>query len=94
MKVLEFIKNYWTQIVFLFGLIASVVIIVRNNNEAIKCSLRNDMLEIWDKCKDRKQITKYELESFTTSRDLYYKKKGDGFIHIIDTKIQTFEIID
>ena len=94
MKVLEFIRNYWTQIVFLFGLIASVVIIVRNNNEAIKCSLRNDMLEIWDKCKDRKQITKYELESFTTSRDLYYKKKGDGFIHIIDTKIQTFEIID
>lgn len=94
MKVLEFIRNYWTQIVFLFGLIASVVIIVRNNNEAIKCSLRNDMLEIWDKCKDKKQITKYELESFTTSRDLYYKKKGDGFIHIIDTKIQTFEIID
>ena len=94
MKVLEFIKNYWTQIIFLFGLIASVVIIVRNNNEAIKCSLRNDMLEIWDKCKDRKQITKYELESFTTSRDLYYKKKGDGFIHIIDAKIQTFEIID
>lgn len=94
MKVLEFIRNYWTQIVFLVGLIASVVIIVRNNNEAIKCSLRNDMLEIWDKCKDRKQITKYELESFTTSRDLYYKKKGDGFIHIIDTKIQTFEIID
>ena len=94
MKVLEIIRNYWTQIVFLFGLIASVVIIVRNNNEAIKCSLRNDMLEIWDKCKDKKQITKYELESFTTSRDLYYKKKGDGFIHIIDTKIQTFEIID
>lgn len=94
MKVLEFIRNYWTQIVFLFGLIASVVIIVRNNNEAIKCSLRNDMLEIWNKCKDKKQITKYELESFTTSRDLYYKKKGDGFIHIIDSKIQTFEIID
>ena len=94
MKVLEFIRNYWTQIFFLIGLITSVVIIVRNNNEAIKCSLRNDMLEIWDKCKDKKQITKYELESFTTSRDLYYKKKGDGFIHIIDTKIQTFEIID
>lgn len=94
MIVLNFIKDYWTQIVFFIGLVISVILIIRNNNEAIKCSLRNDMLAIWDKCKDSKQITKYELESFTTSRDLYYKKKGDGFIHIIDGKIQTFEIID
>lgn len=89
-----FIKDYWTQIVFLIGLISSVYAIVKNNNEAVKCSLRNDMLEIWDKCKDTQTITKYQLESFMTSRDLYYKKKGDGFIHTIDSKIQKFKIID
>lgn len=88
------IKEYWTQIVFAIGLIASLYTIIKNNNEAVKCSLRNDMLEIWDKCKDKKEITKYQLESFMNSRDLYYKKKGDGFIHAIDTQIQTFKIID
>lgn len=92
--MIKFISEYWTQILFVIGLITSVIAIIKNNNEAVKCSLRNDMLEIWDKCKDKKQITKYQLESFTTSRDLYYKKNGDGFIHAIDSKIMTFEIID
>lgn len=94
MDIVKFIKDYWVQTGFLFSLIISVYAIIRNNNEAVKCSLRNDMLEIWDKCKDTKQITKYQLESFMASRDLYYKKKGDGFIHAIDKKIQDFEIKD
>lgn len=94
MDILKFIKEYWVQILFGLGLIGSVYAIIKNNNEAVKCSLRNDMLEIWDKCKDTKTITKYQLESFMTSRDLYYKKKGDGFIHTIDNKIQTFEVKD
>ena len=94
MNIVKFIKDYWVQLGFLIGLIGSVALIIKNNNDAIKCSLRNDMLEIWDKCKDTKQITKYQLESFMASRDLYYKKKGDGFIHTIDTKIQSFEIKD
>lgn len=94
MDILKFIKEYWVQLGFLIGLIGSVALIIKNNNEAIKCGLRNDMLEIWDKCKNDKAITKYQLESFMASRDLYYKKKGDGFIHTIDKKIQSFEIKD
>jgi hypothetical protein len=92
MDILKIIKEYWVQIGFVIGLVGSVYIIIRNNNEAIKCSLRNDMLEIWDKCKESKTITKYQLDSFMASRNLYYKKKGDGFIHTIDKKIQEFEI--
>lgn len=94
MDILKIIKEYWVQIGFVIGLVGSVYLILKNNNEAVKCSLRNDMLEIWDKCKDSKSITKYQLESFMASRDLYYKKKGDGFIHAIDKKIQDFEIKD
>lgn len=94
MDIVKIIKDYWVQIGFVIGLIGSVYAIIKNNNEAVKCSLRNDMLEIWDKCKDEKKITKYQLESFMASRDLYYKKRGDGFIHSIDKKIQDFEIKD
>lgn len=90
MAIMNFIKNYWTQIIFF----ASMLGIVKAFIAATKCSLRNDMLMIWDNCKEKKQITKYQLESFMESRDLYYKLKGDGFIHAIDKKIQAFEVID
>ncbi len=94
MKTIDFIKDYWVQIVFLVGVIGGFIKILKSCREAIKCSLRNDMLEIWDKCKDKKQITRYQLESFVESRDLYFKLKGDGFIHRIDDIIKTFAIID
>ena len=90
MEIMKYIKEYWTQIIFFIGMIS----ILKAFIEATKCSLRNDMLIIWDNCKDKKQITKYQLESFMESRDLYYKLKGDGFIHAIDSKIQKFEVID
>lgn len=90
MEIMKYIKEYWTQIIFFIGMIG----ILKAFIEATKCSLRNDMLIIWDNCKDKKQITKYQLESFMESRDLYYKLKGDGFIHAIDSKIQKFEVID
>ena len=90
MEIMKYIKEYWTQIIFFIGMIG----ILKAFIEATKCSLRNDMLIIWDNCKDKKQITKYQLESFMESKDLYYKLKGDGFIHAIDSKIQKFEVID
>lgn len=90
MEILKFLKEYWTQIMFFI----SMLLIVKAFVEATKCSLRNDMLMIWDLCKDKKEITKYQLETFMASRDLYFKLNGDGFVHTIDEKIQEFKIID
>lgn len=87
---MKFIKEYWTQIIFFVGMLGMIKAFV----EATKCSLRNDMLMIWDLCKEKHHITKYQLESFMASRDLYYKLGGDGFIHTIDEKIQKFELDD
>ena len=88
--IMNIIKEYWTQIIFFISMLG----IVKAFIEATKCSLRNDMLMIWDMCSKSKKITKYQLESFMASRDLYYKLNGDGFIHAIDEKIQKFEITD
>ena len=90
MVILQYIKEYWTQIVFLFIILG----IIRAFILATRCSLRNDMLMIWDICSPKGEITKYQLESFMESRDLYYKLGGDGFIHAIDEKIQKFKILD
>ena len=90
MEILKFIKDYWTQIMILVGML----LMVKAYLEATRCSLRNDILEIWDRTKDSKTITKFQLESYTNSRDLYFKIGGDGFIHTLDEQIKKFKIID
>ena len=59
--MINFMTKYWTQIIFFIGVIGSLIKIMIDNNQAVKCSLRNDMLEIWDRCKDTETITKYQL---------------------------------
>jgi hypothetical protein len=62
--------------------------------EATKCSLRNDILEIYDRCKENKQITKYQLESIEYSYKQYKTLKGNSFVDSIHSKVQQYEIID
>ena len=94
MNMLYFIKNYWTQIIFLFGMISAFIKLFIAYRNATRCSLRNDILEIWDKCKESETITRYQLESYVQSRDLYFKLKGDGFVHALDDRITKFKVID
>ena len=53
MKILEFIKNYWTQILFIITIITGYIKLFIANREATKCSLRNDILK---EIKDYKKI--------------------------------------
>ena len=94
MQIIEFLKNYWVQIAFictiLFGMIKFALAMI----EATKCSLRNDILSIYDRCKDKKQITKYQLKSIEYSYKLYKQLKGNSFVDNIHLKVQNFEIVD
>lgn len=94
MQIISFIKDYWVQLVFLFGTILAFIRIQIAYKKATLCSLRNDILEIWDKCKISEEITRYQLEAYTQSRDLYFRLKGDGFVHALDNKIMGFKVID
>lgn len=62
--------------------------------EGIKCSLRNDILDIYDRCKDKKQITHYQLQSIQYSYHLYKKLKGNSFVDDIMKRVEGFELID
>ena len=89
-----FIKEYWVQLMFFISILGTLISFIIAMINATKCTLRNDILEIWDRCRESKKITRYQLESYVSSRDLYFKLKGDGFVHQLDKKIQEFEIID
>ncbi|MBQ8044108.1 MAG: hypothetical protein IJ272_08195 [Clostridia bacterium] len=75
MEVINFIKEYWVIISFFFSELIALIVFASIILKILKCSLRNDMLDIWDKCKDTKQITRYQLQSFEYSYDLYKKLK-------------------
>lgn len=93
-EVLNFLKEYWVIISFFIGELIALFAFAKVIIRILKCSLRNDMLDIWDRCKDNKQITRYQLQSFLYSYDLYKKLKGNSFIDEIKERIEKFEVID
>ncbi|MCI6265878.1 MAG: hypothetical protein MR598_03405 [Erysipelotrichaceae bacterium] len=91
---MNFIKEYWVQIIFLLGIATTFLTFCRSMIEATKCSLRNDILDIYDRCKDKKQITHYQLESIKYSSDLYFKLKGNSFVKNVVDRVNDFDLID
>lgn len=94
MEIIQFLKEYWVLITFFVGEIATLFIFAKSILKGTKCSLRNDILEIWDRCNESKKITRYQLQSIQYSYDLYKKLKGNSFIDEIMKRIEEFELID
>ena len=94
MEILNFIKEYWVLITFFIGEIGVVWAFVRNIKKGIKCTLRNDILEIYDQCKDKEEITHYQLQSIKYSYDVYKRLNGNSFVDEIVKKVDKFKIID
>lgn len=90
MEILNFIKTYWTQLVFIITLLIGFIRIGIANREATKCSLRNDILAIYQDCKDKKVITLYQLEAIELSHTLYKKLKGNSFVDEIVREVKTY----
>lgn len=94
MEIIKFIKEYWVLISFFIGEIGILFVFAQSILKGTKCSLRNDILDIWDRCNERKVITRYQLQSIEYSYDLYKKLKGNSFIDEIMERIKEFEIVD
>lgn len=94
MAVINFIKEYWVLITFCIGEIGVVWFFIQSIINGIKCTLRNDILDIYDRCKDKRQITHYQLLSIKYSYDVYKKLKGNSFVEEIVKKVDDFEIVD
>lgn len=94
MEILKFLKEYWVLITFFVGEIGALIIFFKSIQNGTRCSLRNDILDIYDRCKDKKQITLYQLESIKFSYELYKKLKGNSFVESIVEKVESFEVID
>ena len=94
MEIISFIKEYWVLIAFFVGEIGVVWAFIQSIKEGIRCSLRNDILYVYDRCKDKQEITQYQLLSIKQSYDVYKKFKGNSFVKDIVEKVNTFKVLD
>lgn len=94
MKILDFLKEYWVIIAFFVGEIGVVWAFIQSIKKGIKCTLRNDILDIYDRCKDKQEITRYQLQSIKYSYEVYKKLKGNSFVDDIVKKVNNFKEID
>lgn len=94
MEILNFLKEYWVLITFFAGEVGILFAFIKNINESTKCTLRNDILDIYDRCKDQKKITHYQLQSIMSSYDQYKKRKGNSFVKDIVERVQEFDLVD
>lgn len=90
---MQFLKDYWPQILYAVGIAGVILAQIRASREATKCSLRNDILQIYTECRDQKKITLYQLEAISLSYELYKKLKGNSFVQAIYNEVQTYEKI-
>lgn len=98
MEILDFFKEYWVLISFVvsetIALIGALWLFLKKINKSTKCTLRNDILDIYDRCKEKNKITHYQLQSITYSYDRYKELKGNSFVDEIMEKIKEFELVD
>ena len=95
MVILDFLKEYWVLITFFVGEIGVLYGFVAIIKKALKCTLRNDILAIYDRCTETGKITHYQLQSIKYSYDVYKRLKGNSFIdEIVLERIPEFELVD
>ena len=91
---MQFLKDYWPQILYAIGIAGVIITQIWTSRNATKCSLRNDILQIYTECKDQKKITLYQLEAISISYELYKKLKGNSFVQSIYDEVQTYAKIE
>lgn len=94
MEVLDFLKEYWVMITAFLGEVGIIWGFVKNINKSTKCTLRNDILDIYDRCKEQGKITRYQLQSMMYSYERYKKLHGNSFVDEIIERVHDFELID
>ena len=92
-EIIHYIEKHWVLFTFLVSCIISFTIYLINVLKAIKCCLRNDILTIYDRCKDKQEITKYELSAIESTAHTYFLLRGNSFVKELMNDIRSFKVI-
>jgi hypothetical protein len=81
------------EIIGLLGIIVGVVVAISKVIDGQKCLMRSEMLRIYYKYKETKEIRQYEYENFVLLYEAYKKLKGNSFIDKVYAEIQKWTIV-
>lgn len=94
MEIINFIENHWKLISLFVSEIGFLLAFAFAMIQAVKCLLRNDILAIYDRCKDEKKITYWQLDSIEKSYKWYDFFRGNSFVKDLVERVRKFEVID
>lgn len=81
------------EIGVLLGVIIPVILTIRKIANGTRCQLRSEMLRIYYRYREAKQIPQYELENFILLFDAYCALKGNSFVKKIYDEVIEFETL-
>lgn len=80
------------QLVALIGVIVTGVISISKVFDGQRCLLRSEMLKIYYKHQQSKEIRQYEYENFFLLYEAYKKLKGNSFIDKVAKEIKGWTV--
>lgn len=81
------------EIVALIGVITPIIVSMSKISNGTKCQLRSEMLRIYYRHSESKEIRQYEYENFVMLYEAYKALKGNSFIDKIYNEVKTWEIV-
>ena len=89
---ISLMATFVAEVMILVGVIVPVLVWICKISNGTKCQLRNEMLHIYYRHDDTKEIRQYEYENFVFLYEAYKALGGNSFIDKIYKEIQTFKI--
>ena len=93
MDRLTFIVALIGEIGVLLGVMVPVIVWIKKISDGAKCQLRSDMLGIYYRHREARQLRQYEYEHFVFCFEAYKAMRGNSFIDRIYKEVQEWEVL-
>ena len=81
------------EIVAIVGFFVPVFAWIKKISDGQKCQLRSEMLRIYYRNREAREIRQYEYENFVFLYEAYKALKGNSFIDKIHEDVESWEIV-
>lgn len=82
-----------SEIVIIITAIVPIIVSLSKVSNGTRCQLRSEMLRIYYKNVDTKEIRQYELENFIMLYEAYKALKGNSFVDKIYEDVKEWKVI-
>ena len=81
------------ELVALIGVIITGIVSITKVFDGQRCLLRSEMLKIYFKHQQEKEIRQYEYENFFLLYEAYKKLKGNSFIDKVNEEVKEWRVV-